>query len=278
MQPPKINKIQRGELLVAIINTPIDLAIAREQHWYRIPISSVTKLLKNRWPPRWLAFYQPKIFGPEAYAINYYAKITDIRTAERWQLFPNQPPDKKSNQRYYQIFISTLQKLPKPILSRRLRRMVFIPTTWEKFIKAVEINDLYDDSPLEDRLWAEFKHQQIQAERQELVKVDRKNFFLDFAIYCAKGKIDVEVNGDTYHANPPKAAQDNRRNNALTSKGWHVLRLSTPQVQEEMAEYSIPTIINTINQFGGIEEGKLLPHKIDLDESGGSQIGLFDSK
>jgi len=84
-------KQQRGEMLVAIMNNPVDFAIARDQHWYRIPISSVNKWLKNRWPPRWLAFYQN-----EAYAINYYAKVVDIQLAERWQLFPNELPNKKS--------------------------------------------------------------------------------------------------------------------------------------------------------------------------------------
>jgi hypothetical protein len=32
-------------------------------------------------------------------------------------------------------------------------------------MQALEINDLYDESPLEDRLWAEFKRLQISAER-----------------------------------------------------------------------------------------------------------------
>ncbi|MGB0389756.1 MAG: hypothetical protein ACPGWR_33465 [Ardenticatenaceae bacterium] len=35
----------RGEVLVAIMNEPRDLAIAREQHWYRIPVRSVKRLL-----------------------------------------------------------------------------------------------------------------------------------------------------------------------------------------------------------------------------------------
>ncbi|HDN26257.1 MAG TPA: DUF559 domain-containing protein, partial [Thioploca sp.] len=186
------------------------------------------------------------------------------------------PPDKKSNQRYYQLLIEPLQRLPQPILSRRWRRIIFIPTSWQKFLHAIEINDLYDDSPLENRLWAEFKRLQIQADRQELVKINRQDYALDFAIYCPKGKIDVEIDGDTWHANPKKAAQDNRRDNALESAGWNVLRFNTDQVKEEMAEYCVPTIAETINQLGGVEEGKVLPRKIDLDESGGSQEGLFD--
>lgn len=52
---------QRGELLVAIVQRPLDLTYARDHHWYRIPVDSVEKFLKRRWPPRWLALYQPSL-------------------------------------------------------------------------------------------------------------------------------------------------------------------------------------------------------------------------
>jgi hypothetical protein len=61
----------QGEILVAIINNRLDFNVAYEQHWYRIPVNNAKKLLKDRWPPQWIAFYQTKIFGPEAYSINY---------------------------------------------------------------------------------------------------------------------------------------------------------------------------------------------------------------
>jgi hypothetical protein len=36
----------RGELLVAILNNLLDFAVARDQQWYRIPVSSVEKWLR----------------------------------------------------------------------------------------------------------------------------------------------------------------------------------------------------------------------------------------
>jgi hypothetical protein len=30
-------------VLVAIMNNPLDFAVARDQHWYRIPVTSATK-------------------------------------------------------------------------------------------------------------------------------------------------------------------------------------------------------------------------------------------
>lgn len=81
----------KDEVLVAIINNLLDFAVARDQHWYRIPVRSVENLLKKRWPPQWLAFYLTKVFGSEAYAVNYYARVLAIRKVFRWQLFPEQP-------------------------------------------------------------------------------------------------------------------------------------------------------------------------------------------
>jgi very-short-patch-repair endonuclease len=268
----------RGEVLIAIINNRLDFVIAVEKHWYRIPVSSKEKWLKDCWPPKWLALYQTKTFGQEAHAINYYAKVINIRQASRWQLFPDQPRHAKGNRRYYQLFLEPLQQLPKPIVSRRRRRIVFIPTTWRKFINATEINDLYDESPLEDRLWAALKRLQVQAERQELVAIKDRNYFLDFAIYCASGKIDVETDGDEWHANPERAAVDNLRDNDLESVGWQQLRFTAHQIQEQMGEYCVPKIAETINNLDGLEEeGKFTPRKIDLNAPAGSyQLGLFD--
>jgi very-short-patch-repair endonuclease len=268
----------QGKVLVAILNNRHDFNVAYEQNWYRIPVSSVKKLLKHRWPPQWLAFYQTKIFGQEAHAINYFAQVIDIHKVYRWQLFPHESHNAKSSRRYYKLILQPLQRLPKPIFSRRLRRIVFIPTTVEKFFNAVEINDLYDESPLEDKLWAALKRLRIQAERQELIETSGRRYMLDFAIYCGNGNIDVETDGDTYHANSEKSAEDNVRNNDLEAAGWKVLRFNTIQIQEQMAQYCVPNIVKTINSLGGIDEGGLIPRKIDLDAPQGSrQLGLFDN-
>ena len=269
----------RSEVLVAIMNNLLDFVIARDQHWYRIPVHSVENLLKKRWPPQCLAFYQTKVFGSEAYAVNYYARVLDIRKAFRWQLFPEQPRDQRGQQRYYQLLLSPLQRLPRPILSRRRRLIVFIPTTWQKFINAVEINDLYHESPLEDRLWAELKRLGVGFEGQEFVPVKGHTYALDFVIYCSSGKIDVETDGDTWHADPERIPQDNLRDNDLETAGWKLLRFNTPCIMEKMAEYCLPTIVENINRLGGLEEQRLVPRKVSLDAQGGArQLSLFESK
>jgi hypothetical protein len=86
------------------------------------------------------------------------ADHVEVASADKW------------NRRHYQPILGPLRRLPRPILSRRWRRIVFISTTRNKFMNAVEINDLYDESPLEDQLWAALKRLEIRAERQLFVE------------------------------------------------------------------------------------------------------------
>ncbi|MCI0360490.1 MAG: endonuclease domain-containing protein [Planctomycetaceae bacterium] len=267
----------RRDVLVGILNHLRDFAIARDDHWYRIPRDAVEKWLANSWPPRWLAFYQTKVFERESHCVAYYAQVQEVRQVRRYQLFPDEPRNEKSHKHYFQLLLAPLQRLAAPIVSRRYRKIVFIPTTWEKFNRAEEINDLYDESPLEDRLWSAFKRLKISAERREFVAPDADFAALDFAIYCATGKIDVETDGDTWHANREKAAQDNRRDNALKMLGWEVLRFGTGQVVDQLMDYCIPIICTRINKLGGVDEGGILPRHIELPNEGGlRQRRLFD--
>ncbi len=262
------------EVLVAIINSLADFRILCEQSWYRIPVSSVDKWLKHRWPPHWVAFYQTSVFKDEACCVRHYAKVCSIRRAHRRELFPGEPPSPKQHKIYYQLMLGPRQTLPQPIFSRRWRRITFIPSTWEKLHHALEINDLFDDSPLEDRLWAEFKRLQIEAERQEVVRVNGNHYFLDFAVHCLAGKLDVETDGDTWHVGRDKAGADNLRDNSLKTEGWRVLRFTTQQVREQMADYCVPIVVENINRLGGLNQGSGLSRKILLNDKPG-QLELF---
>ncbi|MBN1545147.1 MAG: DUF559 domain-containing protein [Syntrophaceae bacterium] len=252
---------KRGEVLVAIINNLNDFAALRDRYWYRIPISSVEKWLKDCFPPEWIAFYQTKKFGAESYAINYIGKVSKVKEVYRYEIFPDEPISEKTNKKYFQIFVSSLKPLPYPIVSTRNRRIVFIPTTVEKINNAEEINDLYDDSPLEDALWVELKKMQIPAERQEFVEVGNQEYALDFSVYCVDGKIDIETDGDYWHSHPEKKEEDTRRSNDLQIKGWHVIRFTSHQIREEMPTYCVDKIGKMVDRLGGLDIGKFSSRK-----------------
>ncbi|HFC11209.1 MAG TPA: hypothetical protein ENJ56_00090, partial [Anaerolineae bacterium] len=83
-QPTNID----ATLLVAILNNRLDFQMARDQHWYRIPVTSQRKWLARRWPPAWIAFYQTKIFGAEKYSVRYFARVLGLRRAFGYELLP----------------------------------------------------------------------------------------------------------------------------------------------------------------------------------------------
>ena len=98
------------------------------------------------------------------------------------------------------------------------------------------------------------KRRRIRAERQEFIKLKRQHHALDFTLYCADGKLNVETDGDHWHSDPKRIAQDNKRDNALQTQGWRLLRFNTIQVREQLNDYCLPTIIEVIDDLGGLSE------------------------
>ena len=200
-----------------------------------------------------MCFYQGKIFENEAYRIQYYGEIESYEVVPYRDLFPNRIDSVKSDWPYYKVRLKELKRLPEPILSFRPRRLSFVPTTFEKFQSASQINDLFNDSPLEDILWQELKTLDIKAERQWRLPVGKKNYYLDFAVFCNSGFIDIEADGDYWHIHKDKAALDNVRNNAMVPMGWDVLRFNGHQIHEEMQSYCVQEIQKSISKLDGLK-------------------------
>jgi very-short-patch-repair endonuclease len=245
------------DVLVALLKDKRDLAYLQDDKWYRVPVDTAPK----HWPPRWLALYQGKGYGEESYAVNYYGRVQEIQTVRRRDLFPDEFVNPKSDRKYYKVLLQSVEKLDSPIRSTRRRRLVFVPTTWHKFNTAKIINDLFADSPAEDRLWDEFKRLEIDAERQWEVTNGDVFYKLDFALFCKDGNIDVEVDGDQWHHNPQRAPQDNARNNELVSIGWQVLRFTAKQVRDSLREYCIREVRKTIKRLDGLSSDGLVSSK-----------------
>lgn len=271
MRTAKRSEIKDG--LVGILKDKSDLTILQTQGWYRIPVASAPR----HWPPRWLAFYQPQNFGADAYRIRYYGQVKAIRRVKRQQIFPNEIPSALSEKEYFILELDRLEELATPIPSFRPRRLVFIPTTWKKFETAEQINDLFDDSPLEDLLWSELKRIPLSAERQWAVMLNQSIRYLDFALFCNHGAINVETDGDRWHLDRKRAPLDNARDNALQIEGWTVLRYSTGQIRERMQSECIPGIEASINQLGGLASDGLVPRIFyNSGASSAQQLNLLD--
>lgn len=175
-------------VLVAYVPQPADFEIIQAQNWYRIPQQQAPKGLHAEY----FAFYFGRRFGPEKWAIHYFAPQLGHELTTRLALFPDQPDHPRAQEMYYKVQLGPLQKLAQPIVSLRWRRVTFIHTTWDRFMDASEINDLFvDGEPYVDRLYATLKERGIQAERNYQVKEPSRAYLLPLVVWCKNGRIDL---------------------------------------------------------------------------------------
>ncbi len=249
------------DVLVALLPKVEALDRLRDEGWYHIPVETAPH---KRWPPKWLAFYQGKVFGKEeSYKIRYFGEVDRIDVLPRKALFPDDKENRwKAERLYYRLQLKAVEERPAPIVSQRPRRMVFIPTTIQKFVHAAQINDLFDGSPLEDRLWSALKYIDILAERQWKIVVQSRKYYLDFAVFCRGGKLAIETDGYTTHYDSMNQIDyDTWRQNDIEIDDWRFLHYTRRQVKEDWTPY-LKQIQQKIEQLGGVEEAKNFKRKI----------------
>lgn len=243
-------KDENSPALVGIVPRKNLWPIITRQHWYHIPVKSAPR---NVTKIKHLAFYFPSAFGQKLkYQVIYYAPVEKVDTAKRINLFPDETRHPRCNEDYYQIHLGEIKKLPRAIPSRRWRRIVHIPTTLYNLFTASEINDLYNTSLLEEKMYRALKQQKIYPERQLYVKAGNQMYCLDFCIFCKRANIDLECDGERYHVLPDAVTKDRMRNNQLTSFGWHILRFSGSEINRNLKE-CLQLIAKTIQFLAGLK-------------------------
>ena len=175
-------------VLVALVNQLRDLELARRECWYRIPVKHAPVHFMQA---RYLAFYLTKSFKDGKWSICEYAPIRGHELVRRRDLFPEQADHPRADDAYYKLQLGPLIALPRPIVSRSGRRILFLWTTGDKFLRAVEINDLFGKSQADDALWNLLKDSRIGAERQIVAHDARSRYRIDFWIPCAQGSLAI---------------------------------------------------------------------------------------
>lgn len=175
-------------VLVAVMNSPRDFAIARDRGWYRIPVRhappSTTEAVV-------LAFYFTKAFGPEGWAIRWYAPVRGHELVRRRDLLPDEADHPRADDLYYKLQLGPLLRREPPIPSLRWRRITFIETSWDRFVTAQEVNDLYASGA--DGLFVTLKEAGFHPEREYRVRDGPAVYTVDLAIPCRDGVVTIVV-------------------------------------------------------------------------------------
>jgi hypothetical protein len=160
-------------VLVAVINDPRDLEIARLLGWYRIPLRSAPKVVAVDF----IAFYQTASFGDERWRIQYIAPVKGHELTTRIELLKDEPDHPHARQEYFKIQLGALQSLEQPILAESWRRITFFYTTGEHLLNAHTLRDLIVQSDERQLLWHALRErltqtQQYQTEALPAVDLD----------------------------------------------------------------------------------------------------------
>lgn len=183
-------------VLVGVIKRKKDFKIALEQKWYRVPQSQTPKGIYMEY----LAlFFGGQAFGDLNGGIHYYARRTGHELATRLELLPDEPKHKNAHERYYKIQFRELQAKVPPILNTHKRRFAFIYTTWDRFISAKEIDDLYSQADhLVDRVFYVLKDAGYRPQRTwELAATQEYPAQPPTVrVLCEKGEVIASVYGE----------------------------------------------------------------------------------
>ncbi len=126
-------------VLVGVINCKRDFDLARRERWYRIPCDRAPRQIDAAY----IAFYFSRSFKDQNGGIHYFARRLGHELARRRDLLPNEPDHPHAERLYYKIQLGEIEaKLP-PILNPTKRPIAFIITTWDRFVAATTIEDLY---------------------------------------------------------------------------------------------------------------------------------------
>ncbi len=143
----------KARVLIAVITRVRDLQIAREQHWYRIPLATLPAQLAADY----LAFYQTAAFGAERWSVRYYAPILRYRITTRRELLPDEADHPRAAAEYYCLELGPLDTLPFAVPAARLRRVTFIATTFGQLRRARDVRELWhpreDAQDMDADLW-----------------------------------------------------------------------------------------------------------------------------
>lgn len=152
-------------VLVCLLPAPRDLEIARLLGWYRIPFRSAPKVVAVDT----LAFYQPGSFGEGAGHIEWTAPVRGHELATRAELLRDELDHPRAREEYFKIQLGPLERLPRPIVADKWRRLTFLYTTGEYLLNASTLNDLVVQSDERQLLWQSLRE---RAETEQLYKTD----------------------------------------------------------------------------------------------------------
>lgn len=149
-------------VLVGVINRKRDLDVLQTEGWYRIPQAK----MPNGVSSEYVGFFLSRVFKERNGGIYYYGEQRGLELAYRKDLLPKERNHPRAREKYFKVQISELKEKTPPILNPTRRTIGFIYTTWDRFVHARQISDLYSKADFYvDRIYYALRNRGINSER-----------------------------------------------------------------------------------------------------------------
>lgn len=204
-----------------------DLERFRKERWYRIPVSSRVSPRRCRY----LAVYPIRSCGPGGGKIEYYAPIESVVRRRRDRILPGEKSHPRAREVYWKLLLGRPRRLRVPVANLCRRRLTFAYTTLENLRAARELGELFSVPPLEVILADILVRLGVESVPQYAVTDRcRIRYRLDFAVFRAGEKIDLECDHSRWHGVRRRREADRRRDRWLNNRGWRVIRLTEREI------------------------------------------------
>jgi hypothetical protein len=174
-------------VLVGVMKRKGDLQIAQEARWYRIPQSSMPRGVHAEY----IAFFlSGRAFKEQSGGIHYFARRRGVELNYRHELLPDEANHKNADAVYYKVQLDALVLKNPPVLNTTKRVISFIHTTWDRFVNATQISDLYSKSDYYvDRIYHALRSQGVRPDRFWEAEKAQTGVGAQVRILCAKGVV-----------------------------------------------------------------------------------------
>lgn len=213
-------------VLVGVINRKRDFDRALNEHWYRIPQDNAPKGVHVDY----IAFFFSRSFKALNGGIHYYARRTGVELARRRELLPEEANHPRADRIYYKLQLGEICRKEPPVLNPTHRRVSFIYTTWDRFVEAKVLADLYSDADrFVDRVFHALEESGVPARRTWEAARESGDGGARLEIICEDGTVIAST----------------------AAAGEHVIPLTVDE-SPEAVRVSVEMILAAIRAHGGL--------------------------
>lgn len=175
-------------VLVGVINRKRDLQFLLGENWYRIPRDKLPRGVYTEY----LAFFLSgsAARGRDATGIYYYAERSGVELLYRRDILPQEATHARAGEIYYKVSLKNLTARVPAITNPTRRTISFIHTTWDRFINAREVLDLYSTADyFVDRIYHALRDACLRPDRYWSTEYRETGYAPQVRILCENGVV-----------------------------------------------------------------------------------------